>query len=46
MTDELDIRYAFLPIIHCHNGIGYEENVEEKNLDSGMVAEAERKRSI
>ena len=29
-----------------HNGIEYEEKVEEENLDSAMVAEAERKRSL
>ena len=28
-------------MIHCHDGIRYEEKVEEENLDSGMVAEAE-----
>ena len=38
--------YVFLRIIHCHNGIGYEEKVEEENLDSGMVAKAEGKRSL
>ena len=36
----------FLRIIPCHSGIGYEEKVEEENLDSGMVAEAKRKRSL
>ena len=38
--------YVFLRVIHCHNGVGYEEKVEEENLDSGMVAAAERKRSF
>ena len=32
--------------MHCHNGIGYEETVQEENLDSEIVAEAERKRSL
>ena len=32
--------------MHCHNGIGYEENVEDENLAKGMVGEAERKRSL
>ena len=32
--------------MHCHNGIGYEEKVEEENLDSEMVAEVERKWSL
>ena len=32
--------------MHCHNRIGYEEKVQEKNLDSEMVAEAEQKRSL
>ena len=30
----------------CHNGIGYEEKVEEENLDSGMVVEVEQKRDL
>ena len=46
MIDELEIGYIFLRIIRCHNGIGYEEKVKEENLDSGMVAETERKRSL
>ena len=47
MTDELEITYTFFcPIIHCYNGTGYEEHVEEENLDQGMVGEAERKRSL
>ena len=44
-TDELEIAYVFLRIIHCHNGIGSEEKVEEENLDPGILAEAERKKS-
>ena len=47
MTDELEIANVFLRIMHhAHHGIGYEEKVEEENLDSGMVAEAERKRNL
>ena len=46
MIDELELACVFLRIIYCHNGIGYEEKVEEENLDSGMVAEAEQKRSL
>ena len=47
MTYELEITYMFFcPIIHCYNGIGYEEHVEEENLDQGMVGEAERKKSL
>ena len=38
------IVYVFF--IRCHNGIGYEEKIEEENLDSGMVAKVERKRSL
>ena len=30
----------------CHNGIGYEEKVEEENLNSGMVVEVEQKRDL
>ena len=30
----------------CHNGIEYEEKVEEENLDSGMVVEVEQKRDL
>ena len=30
----------------CHNGIGYEEKVEEENLESGMVVEVEQKRDL
>ena len=33
-------------MIHYHNGIGYKKKVEEENLDSGIVAEAERKRNL
>ena len=33
-------------MIRCHNGVGYEEKVEDENLDSGTVAEAERKKSL
>ena len=45
--DKPEIAYMFfLRIIHCHNGIGYEEKVEEKNLGSGMVTKAKRKRSL
>ena len=33
-------------MIHCHNGVGYEEKVEDEDLDSGTVPEAERKRSL
>ena len=46
MIDELEIAYMFLCIIHCHNWIGYKEKIEEENLESGMVTEAERKRSL
>ena len=46
MAAKMICRYAFLRIIHCHNGIEYEEKVEEENLDSAMVAEVERKRSL
>ena len=45
MIDELEIAYVFLRLIHCHNGIGSKKEVEEENLDSGILAEAERKRS-
>ena len=38
--------YVFLCIIHCHNGIGYEDKFEEGNLDSEIVAETERKKSL
>ena len=38
--------YVFLCIIHCHNGIGYEDKFEEGNLDSEIVAEMERKKSL
>ena len=38
--------YIFLHIICCHDGIRYKEKVEEENLNSRMVAEAERKRSL
>ena len=47
MIDDLENSiYVFLRIIPCHNGIGYEEKIEEENLDSGMVAGEERKRSL
>ena len=46
ITDELNSIYVFLRIINCHNRIGYEQKVKEENLHSGMVAEAERKRSL
>ena len=46
MIDKLEIAYVFLRIIQCHCRIGYEEKVEEENLDLGMVAGAERKRSL
>ena len=48
MTDELEIAsfFFFLSIIRCHNRIGCKGNVDEENLGSGMVAEAERKRSL
>ena len=46
MIDKLEIAYVFLRIIQCHCRIGCEEKVEEENLDSGMVAGAERKRSL
>ena len=47
MIDEVEIACMFfLRIMHCHDGIGYEEKVEEENLDSGMVAEVERRRSL
>ena len=32
--------------MYCHNVIGYEEKVEEENLDSGMVVEVEQKRDL
>ena len=47
MIDELEIAsFFFLSIIRCHNRIGCKGNVDEENLGSGMVAEAERKRSL
>ena len=46
MIDELEIACVFLRIMHCHNGTGYKEKVEEENLNLGMVAEAKRKRSL
>ena len=48
MSDELEITYMSLcaSIIHYHNGIEYEEKVEEENLESGMVAEVERKKNL
>ena len=46
LIGELEIAYTSLRIIPCHNESGYEEKVEEENLDSGMVAEAERKKSL
>ena len=30
-------------MIHCHNGVGYEEKVEDENLDSGTVPEADER---
>ena len=38
--------FVFLHIIRCYNGIGWEEKVEEENLDSGMVDETERKKNL
>ena len=38
--------YVFLRISHCHNGIRCEEKVEEENLNLGIVAETEPKRSF
>ena len=38
--------YVFLRIIPCHNGIGYEEKIQDEDLNSGMGAEAEQKRSL
>ena len=38
--------YVFLRIMHCHNAIGYEDKFEEENLDSEIVAETERKKSL
>ena len=46
MNDEVEIGYVFLHIVHCHNGIRCEVKVEEENLDSGIVAETEQKRSL
>ena len=46
IDDQENSIYVFLCIIHCHNGIGYEEKIEEEDLNSGMVAEAKQKRSL
>ena len=43
MIDDLEnSTYVFLHIIHCHNGIGYEEQIKQKDLNSRMVAEADK----
>ena len=47
MIDKLEKNiYVLLRIIDCHNGVAYEEKVEEENLNSGMVAQEERKISL
>ena len=47
MIDKLEVAYmSFLRIIHRHNGTGYEEKVNEENLDLWMVTEAEQKWSL
>ena len=33
MIDELEIAYVFLRIIHRQNGNGYEEKIEEEDLN-------------
>ena len=47
MIDQLEnIIDFFLPVIHCHTGIGQEEKIEEEDLNFAMVAETGQKKGL